>query len=502
MIDLDKDWGISLSDMVPCGVQEVFKKWSHFEVMTEEQAESSFTRKERIPPIIEALATVNIRPLGVKVEAKFSPHGRKFHSMFAYRMICNGYLVRTFHLPPMGANTLTTLKGVTLPTDKSSVGACLGGIRAKIDGVEVVQFVVETVEGYEYTYRYDRDSIDEVESGAPALLERVGDKYYLLEGHPPQDLDVIEHDWYDPVKEAYHEIMKQPESDGIIADIAGVAYKVKSIGDITIHKASCLIQDVIDGSQVEGCVDIDIDAPKPYHIIRERPDKVEADSLHHIDRVRDRVRPQRLYGQLGMGKFGPLRSVCRYGPDYMQTIVFQPEYSAMRDIAKRLIEECGSYTNYEISQRLSYDGVYRIGSILHHHTQMFPDSDKRRTDHMVYTRSPPPRGSPFRAWLYILKPEHENYIGGVRLDYYGRDACLVYEAPIMTEPLYQCVYGRSAPTGLKGRGWRVEAEGVWAHNCSGGAPSQSDIQEWLSSWRGDGIYGWFYKDRRYYKDKK
>jgi hypothetical protein len=366
------------------------------------------------------------------------------------------------------------------------------------------------MDGGEYTIRYDIDKISIIAEGSPALLERVGDRYYLLEGFPPTDLKIEEDRWLPPTKKSYLEL-EAIEGDGVVIDCAGVAYKFKDIGDVTIivgEQGAYLGQDKIEVTTVEpGLYDINLDVHPPYDVIRERKDKVSPDSGRTIARVRQRVRPNQLYARLGGKRVrrSEPTAVCRYGPRaYVTGVNRRKEYKEHNEWATRCLEEYGSYTNYELSQRVAYEGMYRVGSRF----LKYIDCARTRVQehgNMYYRDTPPPRGSVFRAWLY--RCPDEKYIGGRMIDYYGQKWYLVYEVMKMTDQMYEAVFGRVAPdmtSGIHRRG-EIIRENIWAMEPPTAEVEhpmmrQDQVIEWLSSWRGDSIYGWFYRDRRYRVD--
>lgn len=254
-----------------------------------------------IDPVECALHSVGISRVNglVDTKASFVPHNRQFDFLHTGAFSWKGKVVTRWAFPVMGAEP--TQKGLftsynlnmsdcTLYVAQTSSGKAIGGVRPKLDGVEVVVFVAHFLDGDSQGFCYDSDSVYLVHATMPSLYERVGSVYYLLSGPGSESITHVVHNWYEPSYEGFDRASKESQ-DGVIINVNGVDHKVKHNHDITLLCTGGKVcsQDgrpfVVVGDVGPFGYNDYVVKNGQYFYSRPRPDRIKADSSMRINHL-------------------------------------------------------------------------------------------------------------------------------------------------------------------------------------------------------------------------
>jgi len=267
------------------------------------------TRRLSVAPTLfdGVLAEVGILKAGFRYPVgKFTPHARNFSIFSTGYYSYKQQLVRSFSLPPMSAELissgiLTSMSfesgaGVLNYGQSQTTYTC-GGVRGKIDGQEVIQFVVRT-DSYVHAFLYDTDRIIRLENVyEPARYEKKDGRYYLLGGSPAAELNAVPHPWYYPTHEG---IEHSRTHEGVILNVNGLEYKVKDQRSATLmfSKGRVLdyngkmytVREIEIPLEDDELFEADFELPEDEQkrtakYLVSRPDKLIPDTTNSIDRL-------------------------------------------------------------------------------------------------------------------------------------------------------------------------------------------------------------------------
>jgi len=241
-------------------------------------------------PIENVLARVGIKRAGFKFDlSEFVPHARAFDVFGLGKFTINMDGITGVDIPSLGAETVTNgvLASSAISTTtgavcygQTTVNKVIGAARPKVDGVEVVQFVVHTLYD-DYCFVYDSDSIYPVSGVETAVYEKVDGEYFLLRGIPAPEMVYREHNYVEPTRRNLQKMVD--ESEGAILNINGFDYRVKNEHIVTL---SSVFGHVLDGSGVTyesagaspmGLGDYRLIGERRVEFVKARPDKLAAD---------------------------------------------------------------------------------------------------------------------------------------------------------------------------------------------------------------------------------
>jgi len=245
-----------------------------------------------------ALATVGLVRVGMRpFEASYVPHERNFDVFSTGEFLLDNEIVLRVEVPTLGAETLSASKVSSMAVATSrgclvwgqtTVNSVVGGVRKKIDGREVVQFIVVT-STRRVAFMYDTDRIWQVTAVSPAVYERVDDVYHTLIGEPCIEVQAKSHPWMNPVREEVQGILES-EAEGVIVNINGLDYRCKTDVGVTLQLTDRGVCDnnnrhficTDNVNEISKYADYRVIGKRAYYL-KNRPDKTRADTSKSID---------------------------------------------------------------------------------------------------------------------------------------------------------------------------------------------------------------------------
>jgi len=274
-----------------------------------------------------ALAMVGIRRLGVApFTPRFSSHERRFDVFSTGHFLLDDEWINRIDVPSLGAETLSAANCTSMAVGtatgclvwgQSTVNHVIGGVREKLDGNEVVQFVVHT-STRKVAFIFDVDRVWQVTATKPAVYERVGNVYNVLIGDACPEVNSRVHQWNNPVREELESLVDK-NVEGVVLNINGLDYRVKATVGVTLHHRDGVLCDANGRKFFPGD---SIDRPPSYgdynivgnkaYFIRSRPDKTVADSSASVDRSLTAPKLAAIVSRFPSGRL--MR--CRVKPEY------------------------------------------------------------------------------------------------------------------------------------------------------------------------------------------
>jgi len=165
---------------------------------------------------------VGLRRVGAIGRPEFHAHRQRFDVLSRGDFFFEKQAVVRFELPVIGAGILDsgmlTNVVVNVETGKLVFGqhkdaSVIGGVRRRLPGVEVVQFVVHT-STRRIVVLYDHDKIRILKTGGPAVYRKYQNMYYLLNGEPTIDFPWHSNDYAQPTTEVSQLDDESDDDDG------------------------------------------------------------------------------------------------------------------------------------------------------------------------------------------------------------------------------------------------------------------------------------------------
>jgi len=159
--------------------------------------------------IESTLMMVGLRRVGATGRPEFHKHRQRFDVFSRGDFFFEKQAVVRFELPVIGAGILDsgmlTNVVVNAETGKLVFGqhkdaSVIGGVRRRLPGEEVVQFVVHT-STRRVVILYSCDRISILSTGGPAVYRKYQNKYYLINGEPTLDFPWHSNDYAQPTSE-------------------------------------------------------------------------------------------------------------------------------------------------------------------------------------------------------------------------------------------------------------------------------------------------------------
>lgn len=226
------------------------------------------------------------------------PHGNDYTFLADRDFLIDGQPVTHVSIPTMGAVNITESKlksstyhtsSITLPTCHNISSTVVGGVRKKLDGVEVIQMQIEASCSI-VTFEVTPTGVTRSRHLGAATMEVVGDKRFLLNGHT-SDKTVLQHEWRAPTRRTVNNLLTNTE--GVIVNVNGVDHKMRNRWTTTLmHVGHCLVDAsgvkyyIPDGSYgPKGLNDYYVSLKNGHLVLtyqRERPDKSRPDSTEIV----------------------------------------------------------------------------------------------------------------------------------------------------------------------------------------------------------------------------
>jgi len=278
-----------------------------------------------VSPVASALAVIGVQVAGYDATPKFTPMIREWGVVLATPMVREGKYVTSVQLPVMGAETMqkahiksVAVQGsVPLTHAIDQVSGVIAGIRPKLDGYEVMQFVLHYATGEAEAFMWDEVQIVKVDARGPAHYEKEDGLYYVLSGDAAQDLKTAEHPWYTPTRSS---LDKFQDREGVMVAYNAMEYRVKASPS---HTLSWTPQGVCDSQGVfyrvrdlgpyeaDCLIDVELDESSTYTYLRHRPDKARPDSTISVRAIEHMLTLQDLRAVLPYGACEPLEPKWR-----------------------------------------------------------------------------------------------------------------------------------------------------------------------------------------------
>jgi len=222
--------------------------------------------------IENALSIVGINRIGANARPIFSPHDMKFDVFCRGDFFINRQPVVRFELPSIGANMMDSemLTNMTVHAETGNLifgqlrkAGVIGGMRKRLPGDEVVQFVVYTATR-RVVVLYDTDCIRLLATGGPACYRKFEGKYYLLNGEPTDDFSWVIHEYAMPT-----DVMCE-DDDPLLVNVDGLDYEIMPDKVVNLD-AMDLQHSIVDVDQIgEGVCSYDVVSPTSVRFVGER----------------------------------------------------------------------------------------------------------------------------------------------------------------------------------------------------------------------------------------